>query len=106
MTRRKFSLAKAARPRAQPRRVRIGLRLRGTRFSAWHSQTLGTALTVVEAHAPGEYPAAFEEMREAEAQGLVIVSAPDFSRDAAILADVARAAGLPTICEWREMAER
>ena len=69
------------------------------------AQTLGIALTVVEADSPGEYPAAFEKMREAGAQALVIMSAPDFFRDAAVLAGAARAARLPTICEWREMAE-
>ena len=69
------------------------------------AQTLGLELTVVEADRPVEYPAAFDRMRTAGAQGLVIVSAPDFFRDAAMLAEAARAAGLPTICEWREMAE-
>ena len=33
------------------------------------------------------------------------MSAPDFSRDGAILAVAAEIARLPTICEWREMAD-
>jgi putative ABC transport system substrate-binding protein len=70
------------------------------------AQTLGIEPTVAEADSPHEYAAAFDRMRAAGAQALVIVSAPDFFRDVAILAPAAQAAGLPTICEWREMAER
>jgi putative ABC transport system substrate-binding protein len=69
------------------------------------AQKLGIELKIVEADSPAEYPGAFEKMRAAEVQGLVIVSAPDFSRDGAILAEAARVARLPTICEWREMAD-
>jgi putative ABC transport system substrate-binding protein len=69
------------------------------------AQKLGIELKIVEADSPADYPGAFEKMRAAGAQGLVIVSAPDFFRDAAILAEAARAARLPTICEWREMAK-
>ena len=70
------------------------------------AQQIGVELTVVEADSPNDYPVAFEKMRATGAQGLVVVSAPDFARDAAILAKAAIAAGLPTICEWRDMAER
>src|SRR5260370_35502629 len=69
------------------------------------AQKLGIELKVVEVDSAAEYPGAFEKMRAAEVQGLVILSAPDFSRDGAILAEAARAARLPTVCEWREMAE-
>jgi putative tryptophan/tyrosine transport system substrate-binding protein len=69
------------------------------------AQRLGIELKIVEADSPAEYPGAFEKMRAAEVQGLVIVSAPDFNRDGAILAEAARVARLPTICEWREMAD-
>jgi putative ABC transport system substrate-binding protein len=69
------------------------------------AQKLGIELKIVEADSPAEYPGAFEKMRAAEVQGLVIVSAPDFSRDGVILAEAARVARLPTICEWREMAD-
>ena len=67
---------------------------------------LGIEPIVVEADSPRDYPAAFEQMRTTGAQGLVVISAPDFNRDATILAQAAIAAGLPTICEWRDMAER
>jgi putative ABC transport system substrate-binding protein len=69
------------------------------------TQKLGIELKIVEADSPAEYPSAFEKLRAAEVQGLVIVSAPDFSRDGLILAEAARVARLPTICEWREMAD-
>src|SRR6202047_2037867 len=69
------------------------------------AQKLGIELKIVEADSAAEYPGAFEKMRAAEVQGLVIMSAPDFSRDGAILAEAARVARLPTICEWREMAD-
>jgi putative tryptophan/tyrosine transport system substrate-binding protein len=69
------------------------------------AQKLGIELMVVEADSPAEYPGAFAKMRAAEVQGLLIVSAPDFNRDGAILAEAARVAKLPTICEWREMVD-
>jgi putative ABC transport system substrate-binding protein len=69
------------------------------------AQKLGIEPKIIEVDSPAEYAGAFEKMRAAEVQGLVIVSAPDFFRDAAILVDAARAARLPTICEWREMAQ-
>src|SRR3954453_15815746 len=69
-------------------------------------QRLGVELTVIEADSPREYAPAFDRMRAVRAEALVVISAPDFNRDAAILAQAAAAAGLPTICEWRDMAER
>ena len=45
------------------------------------AQKLGIELKIVEVDSPAEYPGAFEKMRAAEVQGLVIMSAPDFSRD-------------------------
>jgi putative ABC transport system substrate-binding protein len=50
------------------------------------------------------YPAAFTAMRAAGAEALVIVSAPEFSRDADILAALAIEAKLPNVCEWSHMA--
>jgi putative ABC transport system substrate-binding protein len=42
----------------------------------------------------------------AGAQALAIVAAPEFNRDAEILAAFAADAGLPTMCEWGQMAAR
>ena len=50
------------------------------------------------------YPGAFTAMRAADAEAPVIVSAPEFNRDADILAALAVEAKLPTVCEWSHMA--
>ena len=53
---------------------------------------------------PQEYPTAFAAMREARVDALEIISAPEFYTDASRLAALAVETGLPTICEWAEMA--
>ena len=50
------------------------------------------------------YPSAFTAMRSAGAEALIIVSAPEFNRDADILAALALEAKLPAACEWSHMA--
>ena len=47
----------------------------------------------------------FAGMRKARSEALVIISAPDFFRDAALLSRLALEAGLPTVCEWASMAQ-
>jgi putative ABC transport system substrate-binding protein len=64
----------------------------------------GLELPTFFAETPGAYPAAFTAMRSAGAEGLIIVSAPEFNRDAEILAALAVEARLPTVCEWSHMA--
>ena len=64
----------------------------------------GFELPTFSAETPGAYPAAFTAMRSAGAEALVIVSAPEFNRDAEILAALAIEAKLPTVCEWSHMA--
>jgi putative tryptophan/tyrosine transport system substrate-binding protein len=49
-----------------------------------------------------DYVAAFAGMARSEA--LVIISAPEFFRDAALLSRLALEAGLPTVCEWASTA--
>ena len=51
-----------------------------------------------------EYPSVFAAMRAAGAESLEIISAPELYSDAALLAKLAADTGLPTICEWAEMA--
>jgi putative tryptophan/tyrosine transport system substrate-binding protein len=70
------------------------------------AEALGLDLVAVFAEAPAEYPAAFAAMRSASAQGLAILSAPDFFTNASTLATLALEAKLPTVCEWRKMAEQ
>src|SRR5204862_8099243 len=67
---------------------------------------LGLELVVFYAKASAEYPAVFATMRSAGAQGLAILSAPEFFTNASTLAALALEAGLPTVCEWRQMAEQ
>jgi putative ABC transport system substrate-binding protein len=66
----------------------------------------GIELVPLYAELPGSYPRAFTAMRTAGAQALVIVAAPEFNRDAEILSALATEAGLPTMCEWGQMATR
>jgi hypothetical protein len=66
----------------------------------------GIELAPVYAERPASYPRAFTAMRAAAAQALVIVAAPEFNRDAEILGALATDAGLPTMCEWGQMAAR
>jgi putative tryptophan/tyrosine transport system substrate-binding protein len=64
----------------------------------------GFELPTFSAETPGSYPAAFTAMRSAGVEALIIVSAPEFNRDAEILAALAVEAKLPTVCEWSHMA--
>jgi ABC-type uncharacterized transport system substrate-binding protein len=65
---------------------------------------LGLETDVFYADEPADYVAAFAGMRTARSEALVIISAPDFFRDAALLSRLALEAGLPTVCEWASMA--
>ena len=65
---------------------------------------LGLETDVFYADEPADYGAAFAGMRTARSEALVIISAPDFFRDAALLSRLATEAGLPTVCEWASMA--
>jgi putative tryptophan/tyrosine transport system substrate-binding protein len=65
----------------------------------------GLELLVFEAAGPDDYGVAIEAMRSAGAQALIIHANPIFYRDAAMLAGLALEAGLPTICEWADMAK-
>ena len=68
------------------------------------ARKLGLETDVFYADDPADYPAAFAGMRTARSEALVIISAPDFFRDAALLSRLALEAGLPTVCEWASMA--
>ena len=61
---------------------------------------------ILAVYVPGGhgYEAAFANFRQAGAEALLISSSPIFSNDAARLAALALEAGLPTMCEWRDMA--
>jgi putative ABC transport system substrate-binding protein len=64
----------------------------------------GVELLPFYAARPEDYRSIFEAMRRAGANALEIVSAPELFDDVSTLAALAIEAGLPTICEWAEMA--
>jgi putative ABC transport system substrate-binding protein len=68
------------------------------------ARLLGLESDVFYADDPADYVAAFAGMHTARSDALVIISAPDFFRDAALLSRLAVEAGLPTVCEWASMA--
>jgi putative ABC transport system substrate-binding protein len=68
------------------------------------AKELGLETDVFYADESADYVAAFAGMRVARSEALVIISAPDFFRDAALLSRLALEAGLPTVCEWASMA--
>lgn len=65
---------------------------------------LGIDLVIVNAESLETYPAAIAELRARGVDAVAIAAYPVFARDAATLAALMAEAGLPTICEWREMA--
>lgn len=65
----------------------------------------GVELHVMFAKNSDAYASAFAAMRNAGADGLLIISAPELYGDASRLAARAIEAQLPTICEWAEMAQ-
>jgi putative ABC transport system substrate-binding protein len=67
---------------------------------------IGFALSVVGAGGPNDYPDAFAGIHAAGARALAIGASPQFARDGARLAALALERQLPTICQWREMAEQ
>jgi putative ABC transport system substrate-binding protein len=65
---------------------------------------LGVTVAVIRARSSDDYRAAFSRMREAGADALLISTSAEFSNDVQLLADLALAAGLPTVCQWSAMA--
>ncbi len=69
------------------------------------AERMGVELVPVSAGTPDSLAPAFAALRAARVEALVVASFPGFSTHAGTLAALAREAGLPTICEWRTMAE-
>ncbi len=95
---------------AVPSRRRIGVLLATSQPISSESELRAAAalrgldLIVQAITHPTDYTAAFAAMRAAGAGALLIGAASELDRDAKILAGLALAAGLPTACEWIEMA--
>jgi ABC-type uncharacterized transport system substrate-binding protein len=68
------------------------------------ARELGLTTDMFYADEPADYVAAFSGMRTARSEALIIISAPDFFRDVALLSRLALEARLPTVCEWASMA--
>jgi putative tryptophan/tyrosine transport system substrate-binding protein len=66
----------------------------------------GVEVSFFETSTAEAYVPAFEAMRSGTIDALMIASDPQFRGDAALLAKLATAAGLPTVCHWRDMAEK
>jgi putative ABC transport system substrate-binding protein len=66
---------------------------------------MGVELVPASAGLPESLGPAFAALRAAGVQAVVVASFPGFSGQAAALAELAAEAALPTICEWRSMAE-
>jgi putative tryptophan/tyrosine transport system substrate-binding protein len=65
--------------------------------------TLGIELVIVAASGTGDYAGAIAALRAQGVEAVAIAASPVFSRDARELAAAMAAAGMPIICEWREM---
>jgi putative ABC transport system substrate-binding protein len=65
----------------------------------------GLTLQILDAAQPAEYPRAFEKMKSAGAEAVVITANTIFYRDGPGLAALALQARLPTVCEWADMVE-
>ena len=65
---------------------------------------LGLQLHIFYADDKADYASAFEDMRAQRVEALLVASAPDFARDAAIISHAATNIGVPSICEWDYMA--
>src|SRR5262245_41355137 len=66
----------------------------------------GLALVEIWVESPNEYAAAFDFMRGAGVEALVIIPTPEIYRDTEQLAKLSAKAGLPTIGGQRESAQQ
>ena len=64
------------------------------------------SLSTTAVEKPDEYASAFAAIEREGSQAVVVMANPIFARDTEHIADLAMTARQPTICEWREMAER
>jgi putative tryptophan/tyrosine transport system substrate-binding protein len=68
------------------------------------AKNTGLEITAIDIADAADYTKAFESMRKMGAEALVITAHPQLYRDGAQLAALALKTGLPTVCEWAEMA--
>jgi putative tryptophan/tyrosine transport system substrate-binding protein len=68
------------------------------------AQKAGISIQSFYTQGPEEYETTFNAIRSSGADALLIASSSVFANDASRLADLALKAGVPAICEWRDMA--
>jgi putative ABC transport system substrate-binding protein len=66
----------------------------------------GLELVEIWVESPNEYAAAFDAMRGARVEALVIVPTPELYRDSEQLGELAARSGLPTVGGFREGAQK
>jgi putative ABC transport system substrate-binding protein len=69
------------------------------------ARTLGLTLDVVEVGRPDDIAAAVDLAKSRGAEALNVLASPMLNGSASNVAASARKAGLPAMCQWREMAE-
>jgi putative tryptophan/tyrosine transport system substrate-binding protein len=69
------------------------------------ARTLGLTLDVVEVDRPDDIAAAVNLVKSRGAEALNVLASPMLNGSASNVAASARQAGLPAMCQWREMAE-
>jgi putative ABC transport system substrate-binding protein len=79
---------------------------RFTRHVQAAARSSGVEILTFYAADSAEYGSVFEAIRSARPDALQIASSPVFTSDAGRLAELAIAAGLPTICEWPDSAKK
>ncbi len=68
------------------------------------AERVGIELIAFYSGQPEDYPSIFAGMRKIGADAVEIISAPELYTDGPRLAALATETGLPTMCEWAEMA--
>lgn len=67
---------------------------------------IGVGVAYQAAAGGSDYAAAIAALAAAGARGIVVTTNPVFFRDTAAISDLAAAAGMGTICEWGDSADR
>ena len=103
----RFEFATEVVPTARRIGYLVGLTATEARVSAVEGVARRLGIELVVARSPGSdgYEAAFAALSAAGVEAVVVASFPGFSSNAQSLARRALAAGIPSFCEWRHMAE-
>lgn len=73
--------------------------------AAKEAKLLGIDLIVVAADTAANYAEAFAKLRLERIEALLIAPSPAFFRDSGVLIKLTLESGLPTMCQWPEMAQ-